>query len=267
MERDKAEAILKKALGSSRADEFEAFIGGGTYSLTRFANNVIHQNVNETRYQLSARSVFGKKTGRAATNKFSDDDLRSAVKRSEDAARVQPDIPELLPVPGKQSYRSVEAFDAETASFSPDARADAVRKAVELCRKNGLKAAGYFSTASGSIGSYGEIYPLVMANSNGLFAYHRGTEASFSITAMSDDSSGWAQATSWRVSDIDALELASVAVEKAKLSSKPKAIEPGPYTVILEPAAVAELLGYLAWVGFGALQVQEGRSFMSGKIG
>jgi len=267
MERDKAEAILKKALGFSGADEFEAFIGGGSYSLTRFANSIIHQNVNETRYQLSARSVFGKKTGRAATNKFGDEDLGSVVKMSDDAARVQPEIPGLLPVPGKQTYRPVQAFDAETASFSPDARAEAVRKAVDLCKKNGLQAAGYFSTASGSIGSYGEIYPLAMANSGGLFAYHRGTEASFSITAIGEDSSGWAQATSWKASDIDASELASIAVEKAKLSSKPKAMEPGAYTVILEPAAVAELLSYMAWVGFGALQVQEGRSFMSGKIG
>lgn len=267
MERDKAEAVVKKALSFSRADEFEAFIGGGSYSLTRFANNIIHQNVNETRYQLSARSVFGKKTGRAVTNKFSDEDLGSVVKTSEDVARVQPEISELLPLPGQQSYRPVQASDAETASFSPDARADAVRKAVEHCKKNGLQAAGYFSTASGSIGSYGEISPLAMVNSKGLVAYHRGTEASFSITAMGEDSSGWAQATSWRVSDIDALELASIAVEKAKLSSKPKAMEPGTYTVVLEPAAVAELLGYMAWVGFGALQVQEGRSFMSGKMG
>ncbi|MCX5800562.1 MAG: TldD/PmbA family protein [Candidatus Eisenbacteria bacterium] len=267
MDGAKAEAILKKALGFSRADESEVFIGGGSYSLTRFANSIIHQNVNETRYQLSVRSVFGKKTGRAVTNRFSDDDLASIVKKSEAVARVQPDIPELLPVPGPQSYQRVEAFDAETASFSPDARAEAVKKAVEICKKSGFQAAGYFSTACGSIGSYGEISPLAIANSNGLFAHHCGTEASFSITAMADDSSGWAQATSWKVSDIDAVELASVAVEKAKRSRNPRAIEPGKYTVILEPAAVAELLGYMAWVGFGALQVQEHRSFMSDKIG
>jgi len=267
MERAKAEIILKKALGYSRADEFEVFIGGGSLSLTRFANKIIHQNVNETRYQLSARSIFGKKTGRTVTNKFDDNDVASAVKRSEAVARAQPEISELLPLPGPQSYPRVEAFDAETASFSPDARAEAVKKAVELCRKNGLQAAGYFSTASGSIGGYGEIFPLAMTNSKGLFAYHCGTEASFSVTAMAEDSSGWAQATSWKVSDIDAEELASIAIEKAKRSSNPKAIEPGKYTVVLEPAAVGELLGYMAWVGFGALQVQEGRSFMSGKIG
>jgi predicted Zn-dependent protease len=268
MEIAKAEAILKKALGfSRRAYEFEASIGGGSHSLTRFANSVIHQNVSETRYQLSARNLFGKKTGRAVTNKFSDDDIASAVGTSETVARAQPDIPELLPLPGPQSYSPVDAFDAETAAFSPDARADAVKKAVGLCRKNGFQAAGYFSTSSGSIGGYGEISPLAMVNSNGLFASHCGTEASFSITAMADDSSGWAQATSWRVSDIDAPALASIAIEKAKRSSKPKAIEPGKYTVILEPAAVAELLMYMSWLGFGALQVQEGRSFMSGKIG
>lgn len=98
MERARTEAILKKALGFSSADEFEAYIGGGSYSLTRFANNVIHQNVNERHYLLSARSVFGKKTGRAVTNKFGEEDLASTVRQSESIARAQPEIPELLPI-------------------------------------------------------------------------------------------------------------------------------------------------------------------------
>jgi len=267
VERARAESTLKKALSFSKADEMEAFIGGGSYSLTRFANNIIHQNVNEQRYQLSVRSVFGKKTGRAVTNKFGDSDIESVVRTSETVARAQPEISELLPVPEPQLYTNVEAFDAETASFSPEARADAVTKAVALCKKNGLEAAGYFSSGFGSLGAYGEVAPLAVANSRGLFAYHCGTDASFSITTIGGDSSGWSEASSWRVSDIDVPKLASAAVEKAKLSSKPKPLEPGKYTVILEPAAVAELLADMAWVGFGALQVQEGRSFMSGKIG
>jgi predicted Zn-dependent protease len=267
MEKTKAESILKSALSHSKADEFEAYLGGGSYSLTRFANNIIHQNVNERRYQLSVRSVFGKKSGRAVTNKLGSADVQSAVRQSEMAASAQPEIPELLPLPGPQQYRGVDAFSDETASLSPGFRADAVAKAVELCKKNGLEAAGYFSSGYGSLGGYGEVSPLAMANSRGLFAYHTGTEASFSITAMGGDSSGWAQATSWRVSDIEVEKLASVAVEKALRSSKPRQLEPGKYMVLLEPAAVADLMVYLAWVGFGALQMQEGRSFMSGKIG
>jgi PmbA protein len=267
MERARAESILKSALRLSRADESEAYVGGGGYSLTRFANSTIHQNVNEKRYQLSQRSVFGKKTGRAFTNKLGASDLEAAVRQSEVAASAQPEIPELLAVPGPQEYTGVDAFCPKTAALSPEARADAVAKAVAICKKAGLQAAGYFSSGFGSLGGYGEISPLAMATSRGLFAYHVGTEASFSITAMGEDSSGWAQATSWTVLDIDVEKLASVAVEKAKCSSKPMALEPGKYTVILEPAAVAELMAYMAWVGFGALQFQEGRSFMSGKIG
>ncbi|UCF79126.1 MAG: TldD/PmbA family protein [Candidatus Eiseniibacteriota bacterium] len=267
MEKARAESILKKALSFSEADEMEAFIGGGSYSLTRFANNIIHQNVNEQRYQLSVRSSFGKKTGRAVTNKFNDADIQAVVKTSEAVARAQPEISELLPVPEPQVYREVDAYDEGTASLSPEARADAVAAAVALCKKNGLEAAGYFSSGMGSLGAYGEVAPLAVANSRGLFAYHRGTEASFSITTIGNDSSGWAEASSWRVSDVDVAKLTSAAVEKAKVSSKPRAIEPGKYTVILEPAAVAELLVYMAWIGFGAMQVQEGRSFMSGKTG
>ncbi len=267
MEKAKAESILKSALSQAKADEMEVCLGGGSYSLTRFANNTIHQNVNEKRYQLSVRSVFGKKSGKAATNKLDPAGVQAAVRQSEAAASAQPEIPELLPMPGPQQYKSVDAFSPETASLSPDFRAEAVAKAVALCKKNGLQAAGYFSSGRGSLGGYGEVSPLAMANSRGLSAYHAGTEASFSLTAMGQDCSGWAQETSWSVSNINVEKIASVAVEKALLSSKPRQLEPGRYTVILEPAAVAELMGYMAWVGFGALQFQEGRSFMAGKLG
>ena len=267
MEKARAESILKSTLKHSKADEIEAYLGGGSYSLTRFANNTIHQNVNEKRHQLSVRSVFGKKSGRVVTNKFGSADVESVVRQSEMAASAQPEIPELLPMPVPQQYKAVDAFCPKTASLSPDFRAEAVAKAVELCKKNGLEAAGYFSSGYGSLGGYGEVSPLAMANSRGLDAYHSSTEASFSITAIGEDSSGWAQATSWSVSNIDVEKLASVAVEKATRSSKPRQLEPGKYTVILEPAAIAELMVYMAWVGFGALQLQEGRSFMAGKIG
>ncbi|MBN1503555.1 MAG: TldD/PmbA family protein [Candidatus Eisenbacteria bacterium] len=267
MEKARAESILRSALELSKSDEIEVCLGGGSYSLTRFANNTIHQNVSEKRNQLSVRSVFGKKSGKAVTNKLDPEGVLSAVRQSETAAAAQPEIPELLPMPGPQQYPVVDAFSPETASLPPGFRAEAVARAVRLCKKNGLQAAGYFSSGYGSLGGYGEVSPLAMANSRGLSAYHSGTEASFSITAMGEGSSGWGQETSWLVSNIDVEKVASVAVEKALLSSKPRQLEPGKYKVILEPAAVAELMAYMAWVGFGALQLQEGRSFMAGKVG
>jgi len=267
MEKARADSLLKSALNHSKADEIEVCLGGGSYCLTRFANNTIHQNVNEKRHQLSVRSVYGKKSGKAVTNKLDPEGVLAAVRQSEAAASAQPEIPELLPMPGPQQYRAVDAFSPETAALPPDFRAEAVARAVRLCKKNGLQAAGYFSSGYGSLGGYGEVSPLAMANSKGLNAYHSGTEASFSITAMGKDCSGWGQETAWSVSDIDVEKVASVAVEKALRSSNPRQLEPGKYTVILEPAAVAELMVYMAWVGFGALQLQEGRSFMAGKVG
>ncbi|MFH0777529.1 MAG: TldD/PmbA family protein, partial [Candidatus Eisenbacteria bacterium] len=126
MDKTKAESVLKKALGFSEADECEVSIGGGGYSLTRFANNIIHQNVNEQRYQLSVRSVFGKRTGRAITNKLGDRNVEAAVRLSESVARVQPEIPELLAVPGPQEYVRVDSFDDSTAGLAPAIRAEAV---------------------------------------------------------------------------------------------------------------------------------------------
>ncbi|MBI4364094.1 MAG: TldD/PmbA family protein, partial [Candidatus Latescibacteria bacterium] len=130
-----------------------------------------------------------------------------------------------------------------------------------------LEGAGIFETGSGTIGDYGEIGPLAIANSRGLFAYHTGTSATFRISALDGTASGWAGHESHRAGDIDGEALAERAVEKAVRSREPRRWDPGPYTVVLEPSAVADLLQDMSWISFGALLLQEGRSFLSGKLG
>jgi predicted Zn-dependent protease len=106
-----------------------------------------------------------------------------------------------------------------------------------------------------------------LANSSGLFAYNDYTSASFSVTVMADDSSGWADSTQPNIHAVHPEVLTSVALEKALAGRRPRALPPGEYDVILEPAAVAELLLFMAWDGFGALPYLEGRSFVSGRLG
>lgn len=267
MTKDDARGVLDEVLRAAGAREVEAVIGGGANHLTRFANNEITQNVSERRYVLSVRVVDGKRTGRASGNDLSRAGIDRLIRAAAEAARLSPEIPDLLPLPEPQVYREVEGDDAATASLGPEDRAREVGRAIEGCRKAGLTAAGIYETGRGTIGEYGELGVLAIANSRGLFAYHQGTDAAFRISALEGTNSGWAARESHRAGDIDGAALAARAADKAIRSRDPVAWEPGAYTVILEPAAVADLLIDMSWLSFGALPVQEGRSFLSGRIG
>jgi predicted Zn-dependent protease len=161
----------------------------------------------------------------------------------------------------------VDADDEATARLGPADRAREVGRAIEKCVQEGVTAAGIYETGRGSIGDYGEVGALAIANSRGLFAYHRGTSATFLVSALDGTASGWAGREGHAASAIDGASLAERAADKAVRSRDPVAWEPGRYTVVLEPAAVADLLTDLSWLSLGALPVQEGRSFLSGRIG
>lgn len=267
MTSDEAKGLLDRVLAASRGEEIEVMLGGGADALTRFANNQITQNVCERRYLLSVRAVQGKRTGRATGNDLSRKGIERLVGRAAAAARLQPEIADLLPLPGPQQYLAVDAHDPQTGSLGPEARAREVSRAVARCRGAGVEGAGIYEVGSGTIGDYGEIGALAISNSRGLFAYHTGTSASFRISALEGTASGWAGCDSHRAGEIDGDALAARAVEKAVRSRGARQWEPGPYTVVLEPAAVADLLQDMSWISFGALLVQEGRSFLSGKMG
>ena len=267
MRRDEAKALLDQAISAARGQDVEVILGGGTDALTRFANNEITQNVTERRYLLSVRIVQGKRTGRATGNDLSRAGIERLIGRAVEATRHQPEIPDLLPLPDAQTYQQVDALDPETESLGADARAREVGKAVARCRKAGLEGAGIYEVRAGTIGDYGEIGPLAIANSRGLFAYHMGTSAEFLVSALDGTASGWAGQESYRARDVDGDQVSARAVEKGLRSREPKAWEPGSYKVVLEPAAVADLIQDMSWISFGALLLQEGRSFLSGKIG
>jgi len=267
MRREEAKALLDRVLLAARGQEVEVMLGGGSDALTRFANNEITQNVLEHRYSLSVRILQGKKTGRATGNDLSEKGIARLVERAANATRFSPEIQELLPLPGPQTYREVDAYDPETAELGADVRAREVGKAVARCREAGLEAAGIYEVRTGTIGDYGEVGPFAIANTRGLFAYHAGTSAEFLVSALDGTASGWAGFESHRANGVDGGALSARAVEKAVRSREPKSWEPGRYTVVLEPAAVADLIQDMSWISFGALLVQEGRSFLSGKIG
>src|SRR5438445_2194080 len=259
LDKSKAADIFDKIKNYSTADEVEALFYGGRSALTRFANNTIHQNVAEENYGVSVRTVFGGRTARASTNKLDDESLRRVVQASESLAKVQHPDPELLPMPasgGQKVSFPIRYFD-ETAAVTPEQRAEAVHKIVSIAQRHKLTTAGIFATAE----SIEAIF-----NSRSLSDWHTQTSAEISITMLAADSSGWQKANSPDVANLNPAQLAEIAARKAVASASPREIPPGKYTVVLEPAAVLDTVGF-AFFDFGGLAILDQRSFLSNRIG
>jgi len=249
----------------STGDEVEVLFSGGRFALTRFANNSIHQNVAEENHVVSVRAVFDKKTARAFTNKFDDESLRQVVRSAESLARVQHPDPDLLPMPDLQEAAGEGAratqppsrhFD-RTAQITPELRAEGVSKIVGMAAKHALTTAGVFSSAESFDGIF---------NSRGLSRWHTQTSAEISITMLGADSSGWQKASSPDVGNLNPLALAEIAAQKAVDSAHPREIPAGKYTVILEPAAVLDIVGFMFW-DYSGMAILDQRSFLTGRIG
>jgi len=255
--RQHAEDIFENVLKYSTADETEAIISSTAYSLTRFANNTIHQNVAEEGGSLSVRAVVDRRMARASTNKFDEATIRQTCEAAIGLARLQPPDPDLLPMPGPQTFRAVQRFHKQTARLTPQTRAETVRQVIARGEKDGLTAAGAFSSGAFVAGLF---------NSRGLSAFHEETVSEFSVTMLGESSSGWAKKTSPDCRELEPEALAERAARKALESREPREIAPGKYTVILEPAAVLDLLGYL-FSDFGGLAVHEKRSCLTGRVG
>jgi PmbA protein len=249
--------IAEKVFKFSDADETEVEIGMTSDALTRFANNTIHQNVAEQVLNVSVRTVLDGRTARATTNKTDEDSLRRVVETAKTLARSQPRNPDLLPMPGPQKYVKVARYFEDTAYATPADRARAVVKVAEMAEKNKQTAAGIFATG---------VTQFAIANSRGLFASHRQTRAEFSISILEPDSSGWAKSNSPDLAQIDPVALAKSASEKSAASRKPSEVAPGKWTVILEPSAVLDLVGFLFY-DFAGTAMADQRSCFNRRMG
>jgi len=258
--KEKAAEIFERVKRHSSADEIEAIVYGGHSALTRFANNTIHQNVAEEGYVVSVRTVFGGRTARATTNKFDDASLRQVVQASEALARVQQPDPDLLPMAEAAAAAGASGprrhFE-ETAALTPEDRARAVGAIVGVAQSNRLTAAGIFSSSESC---------EAILNSRGLAAWHTQTSSEISVTMLAADSSGWQKANSPDVHNLDAVALSEIAARKARESAGPQELAPGKYTVVLEPAAVLDLVGFM-FFDFGGLAVLDQRSFLNNRMG
>ena len=250
-------AAVERAARTLGAPDVEILIGAASSTLTRFANSAIHQNVAEETHYLSIRPVIGQRTARATTNRFDDHSIRAAVEQAVSITRAQAPDPDLPPLACPEPIPASNHFSASTASSTPAERAQAVSDAVRIVTAAGQPAAG--------ICSAGQIVEAIL-HSAGVDAYHCDTSAQFSITAMAADSSGWATASAPDRDSLDPVALARCASRKAALSAQPRELPPGRYTVILEPAAVLDLVGQI-FADFSATAMRDQRSFLTGRIG
>ncbi|MCW3466927.1 TldD/PmbA family protein [Chitinophaga nivalis] len=255
LKKEEAQALLKKVLSYSQSDECEAFLRGEVGGNVRYARNAISTAGDISTMTLSVTATFGKKSGTATINEFDDAALKRVIARAEELARLAPENPEYMPLLGPTDFKESKTYNPATAAITPDQRAEAVAGSINVAKQENLEAAGYIENATQF---------SAMMNSKELFAYEANTDVVFTITTRnsSGTGSGFAARGYTDVSRLDTVEATKIAAAKANGSANAKAIEPGKYTVILEPVAATYMLENM-FRGLDARSADEGRSFMS----
>ena len=254
-----AKAILDKVIALSKADECTATLAGSIDGNIRFALNNVSTSGMVTNAELAVQVAFGKRVGTASINEFDDASLERVVRRAEDLARLAPENPEFMPIIDRQDYRPSPTFSESTAAIDPEFRAKVAADSIAPCRGHGLVAAGFLEDSRGFV---------AIANSKGNFGYQRTTSFDYTCTVRTEDGrgSGWVGRNLKDAADFHADQEIEIAKRKAIESAEAKALEPGKYTVILEPAAAAGLISFMMNF-FDARSADEGRSFLSRKGG
>jgi PmbA protein len=254
VDKTQRQAIAQRALDLSNADQTEVLVNASNSALTRFTRGVSNQNLASTDVGVSVRAIVGGRTGVAATNQTDDAALADVVRRAIDMAAFAPADPMQPVLPsGGPTTSPGGAYDTATAHADPFARAhvcDAIFREAETA---GYWAAGYASTSESGI---------TIANSSGALASFDGTDASANVKMTASDSTGFAERYSTTIGAIDGADIGRRAAQKARGTASPTTVEPGEWTVILEPPAFGELLAYLV-MHFSAQAYDEGSSFCS----
>lgn len=260
LSREQAKALADRVLSLSRADQTRVNITSEWHGNTRFAGASITTSGATTDTALTITATVGKRRASASTNVLDEASLKRTVDFAASLARLSPEDAELMPELGPQTYAPVDAFIEGTAQLGGEARAAAVKRVVDAAKDAGKAAGDVF--VAGFLAAHART--LVVASSNGLFGYHRTTDADLSVTARTPDGtgSGWARAGSRDWSTIDAAALGRTATQKAVASRNPQPIDPGMYTAVLEPQAVNDLVPLLGGA-LSARNADEGRSVFS----
>jgi PmbA protein len=248
------EALADRILGLSQADQTEVLVFSSDSALTRYTHEASNQNVDTSDVAVSIRAVLGGRTGVARINRFDERSLREAVERALAMARLAPADPLQPTLPaGGTTHAPAGSYDPATAGASAELRAEMCDAIFREAESAGLWCAGYTATSSGGV---------TVANTSGAIASFDGTDAAVNVKMNGADSTGFAEAYSASIGAIDAANAGSVAASKARAGAAPRAVDPGVWTVILEPTALGEVISYLS-DHFSAQAFDDGSSFCS----
>ena len=255
---EKIREIARYILKSSKAEQMEVLIYSTDYALSRFANNTIHQNIASCDCNIYLRVVDKKRIATALGNKLKKGDLKALCTTALKIARARKPDRDFVSLPSPTEIKRIEAYDKKTAEVSPHHRAKIIKSIIKCARRDKAVAAGSLSTSATCVH---------IANSLGVDVLHRRTFADLVTSVSGDTGAGYAVSSAERIDELDYERCAQIACAKCTGSANPVDLEPGSYTVVLEPLAVVTLIEFLAYLGFGAREFQEKRSFMAGKIG
>ena len=258
--RDEAQTLTRRVLSFSSADQTRVTVMSERSGNTRFADGSITTSGGTTDTSVTVTVTFGRRRASSSTNVLEETSLKRTVDLASRLARLAPEDPELMPELGPQMYEAVDAFVEATADLDAEARAEAVGRALDAATAAGKAAGDIF--AAGYLEA--NVRAIAVATSNGLFAYHRTTDADFSVTARTPDGSGsgWAHGGARDWTAVDPVAIGRIAAQKAVASRSPQEIPPGLYTAVLEPQAVTDLIPLLGGA-LNARNADEGRSAFS----
>jgi predicted Zn-dependent protease len=255
---DRIVDIFKQAIKQSPADQTEFVCESEEFYLTRFAENMIHQNMGRSDSTIWCRVAVGKKVAVARSNNPSEQGVKDLNRIACDVARTRNDDPDFASFVGSKKAAESAGFNKKTFQHPAASRADAIAEIVGKARAANLTCAGTYQTSGTS---------LAVVNSLGTEQFGRTSEYRFTLTAAAPNGrSGWAQAAGRDASAFDFMSSAQRALDKASFTGEPVKLDPGQYTVILEPDAAANFLLFLAFLGFGGKTLYQERSFMSNRI-
>jgi len=257
--RDEARKLAKKIIGFASFPECQVSISASEQAYTRFANNGITTASLSLRHNVSIMVSKQGQSGVATVNDLDDASLSAAVKKAEELAATAPLNPELMPPLGPQEYPETMDFDERTSVARAPEMIPHVKKIIDAAMKQKLVAAGLVERS---------LRVDAVANKAGLFGFHKASDSQLTTTIRAADgsSSGWAGQPSKRFSEIDSAMLAARAIEKCVRWKNPKKLDPGNYTVVLEPTATGDLVRLMAGA-FSARDTEEGRTFLSRRGG
>ena len=255
--REQAQRLIEKVLKFSSFPECSVAVDDGEQAFIRFANNGVTTSGFTVERTLSVRATKDGKSGVSQTTDWSDEALRATVKRAEELAAIAPPNPERTPPLGPQKYAAQDNWDERTATARSPQLVPQVKAVLDAALAKKLVAAGFFNRTA-AVEAFG--------NNSGNFGYQRRADARMTTTVRTSNgsSSGWAGQPSTRITEINGADLAARAIDKCVRWTKPAKLDPGRYTVVLEPTATADLVG-LVGSAFSARLTEEGRSFFSKK--